>query len=226
MKFLGFYPETIAARVRATTAPPRLLTSAQSLGLGAGGFCLVMVAIVLATAAVADSSLKKHLGDKWVYGFDALLFILLGGAVFRRLVIPPAPVIRVYLLFAAGFFLYEAAWVAVFRPFRNVLGEWLGSLAGGAGLALALATVFDAPKQAVKAILVLCVASAAGYFGGRVLQPYFSGIVGALVWGATYGVGLGTGLGYALYACQEPARQRLKPLSDSGARPSASRPVS
>src|SRR5688572_30248264 len=106
MKFLGFYPETVAARVRAHAAPPRLLTLGQSLGFGAGGFCLVIV-MVMAAAAVTDNFLKKYVGDKWVYGFNALLFILLAGGVFRRLVIAPAPVFRVYILFAAGFFLYD-----------------------------------------------------------------------------------------------------------------------
>ena len=226
MKFLGFYPETVAARVRANAAPPRLLTLGQSLGFGAGGFCLAIV-IVMAIAAVTNNFLKKYLVDKWVYGFDALLFILLAGGVFRRLVIAPAPVFRVYVLFAAAFFLYDVAWMTAHHPFRNnVLGEWLGSLAGGTGLGLVLATVFDAPRQAVKVILVLCVASSAGYFGGKFLYPYLSGIVGALVWGAAYGLGLGTGLGYALYACQEPARQRLKTLSASGPKASVPRPLS
>src|SRR6185503_8283291 len=114
---------------------------------------------------------------KWVYAFNALLFILLAGGVFRRLVIAPAPVFRVYILFAAGFLLYDAAWIAAYRPFRNGLGEWLGSLAGGTGLALALATVFDAPKQTVRVILVLCVASATGYFGGKFLQPHIVHII-------------------------------------------------
>jgi hypothetical protein len=222
MKFLGFYPETVAARVRANAAPPRLLTLGQSLGFGAGGFCLIIV-IVMAIAAVTDNLLRKHLGDKGGYALDALLFILMAGGVFRRLVIAPAPVFRVYVLFASALFLYVAAWTAAYRPFRNVLGEWLGSLAGGTGLGLVFATVFDAPKQAVKVILVLCLTSAACYFGVKLLYPYIPGIVGALVCGAGYGLGMGTGLGYALYACQEPARQRLKTLSASGAKASASR---
>jgi hypothetical protein len=222
MKFLGFYPETVAARVRAAAAPPRMLTFGQSLGFGAGGFCLVIV-IVMAIAAVTDHFLKKYLGDKGGYAFNALLFILMAGGVFRRLVIAPAPVFRVYVLFAAAFFLYDAAWTAAYRPFRNVLGEWLGSLAGGTGLGLVFATVFDAPKQAIKVILLLCVTSAAGYFGGKFLHQYISGVVGALAWGAAYGLGMGTGLGYALFACQEPARQRLKTLSASGATASSSR---
>jgi hypothetical protein len=222
MKFLGFYPQTVAARVRATAAPPRLPTLGQSLGFGAGGFGLVIV-IVMAIAAVTDNLLKKYLGDKGGYAFNALLFILMAGGVFRRLVIAPAPAFRVYVLFAAAFFLYAAAWTAAYRPFRNVLGEWLGSLAGGMGLGLVFATVFDAPKQAVKVILVLCITSAAGYFGVKSLYQYIPGVVGALVCGAAYGSVLGAGLGYALYACQEPARQRLKTLSTSGATALSSR---
>jgi hypothetical protein len=222
MKFLGFYPDTVAARVRAAAAPPRLLTLGQSLGFGAGGFCLIIV-IIMAIAAVTDNLLTQYLGAKGGYAFNALLFILMGGGVFRRLVIAPAPVLRVYFLFAAAFLLYDAAWTAAYRPFRNVLGEWFGSLAGGTGLGLVFATVFDAPKQAVKVILVLCVTSAAGYFGGKFLHQHIPGVVGALVWGAAYGLGVGTGLGYALYACQESARQRLKTPSTSGKTASSSR---
>ena len=222
MKFLGFYPETVAARVRAAAAPPRLLTLGQSLGFGAGGFCLIIV-IVMAIAAATDNFLRNYLGGKGGYALDALVFILMAGGVFRRLLISPAPVFRVYVLFAAAFFLYDAAWIAAYRPFRNVLGEWLGSLAGGTGLGLVFATVFDAPKQAVKVILVLCVTSSAGYFGGKFLHQYIPGIVGALVWGGTYGLGVGTGLGYALHACQEPARQRLKTPSAWGKTASSSR---
>ena len=222
MKFLGFYPESVAARVRAAAAPPRLLTMGQSIGFGAGGFCLVIV-IVMAIAAVTDHLLKKYLGDKGGYAFNALLFILMAGGVFRRLLIAPAPVLRVYVLFAAAFLLYVAAWTAAYRPFRNVLGEWLGSLAGGMGLGLLFATVFDAPKQAIKVILALCITSSADYFGVKFLYQYIPGIVGALFCSAAYGLVMGTGFGYALYACQEPARQRLKTISASGATASSSR---
>ncbi len=217
MKFLGFYPDTVAARVRANAAPPRLPSLGQSLCFGAGGFCLIIV-IVMAIAAVTDHFLKKYLGDKGGYALNALVFILTAGGVFRRMVIAPAPVLRAYVLFAAAFFLYDAAWTAAYRPFRNLLGEWLGSLAGGTGLGLVFATVFDAPKQAVKVILILCLTSSAGYFAGKFLHLYVPGIPGALVWGAAYGLGLGTGLGYALYACQEPTRQRLKALSAPSAK--------
>ena len=58
MKFLGFYPETVAARVRAAAAPPRLLTLGQSLGFGAGGFCLVIV-IVMAVTTCVNALLRR-----------------------------------------------------------------------------------------------------------------------------------------------------------------------
>ena len=222
MKFLGFYPESVAARVQAAAAPPRLLTMGQSIGFGAGGFCLIIV-IVMAIAAATDNFLRNYLGGKGGYALDALVFILMAGGVFRRLLIAPAPVLRVYVLFAAAFLLYVAAWTAAYRPFRNVLGEWLGSLAGGMGLGLLFATVFDAPKQAIKVILALCITSSADYFGVKFLYQYIPGIVGALFCGAAYGLVMGTGFGYALYACQEPARQRLKTISASGATASSSR---
>ncbi len=222
MKFLGFYPDSVAARARAARTPPRLLTLWQSLGLGAGGFCLIIV-IVMGIVAAADNPLKKHLGDKWAYTIYALVFIGMAGGLFRKLIIPPAPLLRVYVLFAAALFLYAAAWMAAYRPFRNVLGEWLGSLAGGMGLGLVFATAFDAPKQALRIILVLCITSATGYFGVKCLYQFVPGIVGAFVCGAAYGLVMGTGLGCALYVCQEPARQRLKTLPPSGATASVAR---
>jgi len=224
MKFLGFYPESVAARARAAGVPARTLTLTQSLGLGAGGFCVVSV-LVITVAAFADNTLRNYLGRTGAYLVYDLMIVLMAGAVFRRLIIAPHPAFRAYVLFTAAFFLYYVTWATAFHPFQNLLAEWLGSLAGGIGLGLVFATVFDAPKQALRAILILCVGSAAGYFGGRFLRQYFPGIAGALVWGAVYGLGMGTGLGYALYACQEPARQRLKRLSDSRAMAPLSRPI-
>jgi len=197
----------------------------QSLVLGAGGFCVVSV-LVIAVAVFADNSLRNFFGPTGSYVVYDLMILLMAGPVFRRLIIEPHSAFRAYVLFAAAFFLYHVTWATAFRPFQNLLGEWLGSLAGGIGLGLGLATVFDAPKQALRSILILCVGSAAGYFGGRLLRQYFPGIAGALVWGAVYGLGMGTGLGYALHACQEPARQRLKAISASPSTSTLSRPIS
>ena len=41
--------------------------------------------------------------------------------------------------------------------------------------------------------------------------------LGMLLWGVSYGVCYGSGIGYALFACQAPARERLDQISQSGA---------
>ena len=41
--------------------------------------------------------------------------------------------------------------------------------------------------------------------------------LGMLLWGVSYGVCYGSGIGYALFACQAPARERLAQISQSGA---------
>ena len=216
MKFLGFYPETAVARARAAGVPPRVPTLAQSLGVGAGGFCLVAV-VVFSIIAATDKWMRHHLGEVGSYGVWALLFVIPAGELFRRLVISPAPVFRFYILFTLAFLLYSTAWTTGYVLLRNKPGEWLGSLLATTALGLTLATAFDAPKQVLKVIAVLFVARSFGYFTGEYLHQAVSGMAGWLLWGAGYGLGLGAGLGYTLYACQVPARERLKAVPVSAA---------
>ena len=88
MKFLGFYPETVAARVQAAAVPPRVPTLARSLGVGAGGFCLIAVA-VFSIIAGTDAWLRRHWGELASYAVYSSLFVLLAPSLFRRLLIPP-----------------------------------------------------------------------------------------------------------------------------------------
>ena len=211
MKFFGFYPETVAVRVRSAAVPPRVPTLGQSLGVGAAGFALVAVAVFAAIYLTAEW-VKKTAGDVGSFAIWALLFVLPASGLFSRLVIRPAPLFRFYLLFAGAFVIYSAAWTAGYLPLQDKRGEWLGSLLGTSALGLTLATAFDAPRQALKVIAVLFVARSSGYFSGEFLHHAIAGLAGWVLWGAAYGLGLGAGLGYALYACQEPARARLKAI--------------
>ncbi len=216
MKFLGFYPETAAARIRAATTPPRVPSLRQSLSVGGGGFCLIGV-VVFAIVAVSDNWLKHRLGEIGSYAVYSLLFIFLAAGLFRRLVVQPAPVFRFYVLFAAAFMLYSAGWTTGYSLLRSWLGEWFGSLLAATALGLTLAAAFDAPKQAFKVIVFLFLALSAGYFPGEFIHHALPGNAGWLLWGAAYGLGLGIGLGYSLYACQEPLRERLKTAAPAGA---------
>jgi hypothetical protein len=209
MKFLGFYPDSVAARVCAAAVPPRVPTFGQSLRIGALGFCVIAVMVFLFIART-DSWLKLHLGEAGSYAVYALLFILLAGGLFRQLAIKPAPLFRFYILFAVAFLLYSTAWTTVWFALRTKPGEWLASLAATTALGLTLATAFDAPRQVFNVIVVLFVTRSAGYFGGELLHGAIPGLAGWLLWGAAYGLGLGAGLGYTLHACQAPARERLK----------------
>ncbi|HXT39716.1 MAG TPA: hypothetical protein VN887_06805 [Candidatus Angelobacter sp.] len=217
MKFLGFYPDSVVARVRAAGVPPRMPTLEWSVRMGASGFCIIGV-VVFIVVALADGWLRRHLGEAGSYAIYALLFILPAGGLFRQLAIKPAPLVRFYLLFAVAFLLYSTAWMTVWVALRTKSGEWLASLAATTALGLTLATAFDAPRQAFKAIAVLFVARSAGYFGGELLHSAAPGLAGWLLWGAAYGLGLGSGLGYALHACQEPAREKLKTIEPTAAR--------
>ena len=106
--------------------------------------------------------------------------------------------------------LYSAGWATGWVFLRDKVGEWLGSLIGTLALGLTLGTAFDAPKQTLKIIGALFLARSAGYFLGEFLQHAVPGFAGRVLWGATYGLGLGAGIGYSLYACQQPLRERLR----------------
>ena len=214
MKFLGLYPDSIVARVRASPKPTRVPTLAGSLAVGAGGFCLVGAVVSIGKTA-AHEPLQNQVGEIAANACWAALFILMGGGLLSRLVIGPGRLLRFYILFALAFLLYGTAWTAAVLPLRNKLGEWLGSLLGTAMMGLTFATGFDALRQAVKVIVVLFLTRSAGYLCAESLHGLVPGMAGSLLWGLPFGLGLGTGLGYALHACQEPARAALKTLADA-----------
>jgi hypothetical protein len=218
MKILGFYPDTIAARVRESPMTPQIPTLRQSLGVGAIGFGVIGAAMA-AMVALGGERLQQRLGPATIDAVRAALFILLGGAVLSRLVIGPGRVLRFYIVFAVALCLHAAAWTLAYFQMHNDLGNWLGLFFGAVILGLTLATAFDAPRQLIRTVLVLFITRAAGFFGARFLHDLLPGSAGALMSSVLIAVGLGTGLGYALYACQEPVRRRLAPIGPAAAPP-------
>jgi hypothetical protein len=233
MSAFGLDPESVLARVRASATSPRVPTLTQSLGGGALGFVAVSLG-VFALWATQGRWLQTHLGEGGFYAVCAAVFINFAGWALHRLVIGPGARARFYGLFAFAFALYAVGWCGGWFGVRGRAGEWLGALLGAACLGLTLGEAFGARRAAGRVIAVLFVAHSAGYFLGGWLYAFphsdagvqlLGGVLakpgratlGKLLWGAAYGVGLGAGLGYALHACQEPIRARLKALADANA---------
>jgi len=198
---------------------------AQSILFGSLGFGVVSVG-VFATVAFGERWMFQHLGEAGAYGAWALLFMLATGGVMSPLVIGPEKFWRFCGLFALAFFIYAGVWVGTYLSLHGKSGELLASVLGPALLGMTLAKAFDAAHVVPRVAVMLSLTHATGYFIGELLYHNFSAPLGMLLWGVSYGLGFGAGIGRALYACQEPVRERLNgfPEPDS-ARSSRQNPV-
>jgi hypothetical protein len=209
MDLFGLSPERVATRVRLSDEIASLPTAGQSLMIGSTGFCFASL-LVFATVALGERWMYRHLGLTGAYASWTLMFILAGGAMLSPLVIGPGRVIRFYFLFSAAFLLYAIGWTVVYFTLGGTAGEWLGSLAGTTLMGLILAWAFSTGRALPKLILALFIANSIGYFLGSACNNLIGGKSGMLLWGVCYGIGLGAGLGYALYLAQAPVRERLR----------------
>jgi hypothetical protein len=161
---------------------------------------------VFATVAFAERWMYARLGLAGAYVAWTALFILLGGAVLRPLVVGPGRAGRFFLVFALAFFAYAAGWIGAYFSLRNAAGEWAGSLIGSVLMGLVLAAGFGALRAAPRLCAVLFVANSAGYFVGSLLNNAVGGKAGMLLWGGVYGLCLGAGLGAVLFLAQTASR--------------------
>jgi len=187
-----------AGRAEHLAAVPSL---GRSLLIGALGFGLASLA-VFATVAFAERWMYTHLGLLGAYLVWTALFILLGGGVLGSLVVGRWRLPRFYVLFGLAFFVYAAGWVAAYFAFRGAAGEWLGSLAGSLLMGSAFAAGFGVMRSALKLSATLFVANSLGYFLGSALNNAIGGSTGMLLWGTSYGLFLGAGLGAVLHLAQ------------------------
>ncbi len=216
MNFFRLDPDSVVARVRASSARTPAPSLVHSILFGGTGFGVVAVG-VFATVAFAERWAFEHLGRVGAYGAWALLFTLAAGAVLSRVVIGPERVCRFYGLFGLAFFIYAGVWVGTYLSLPNKAGELLASVLGPSLLGTTLACGFEATNRIPRVALVLSLAHALGYFSGEMLYSNFDAPLGMLLWGVSYGVCYGSGIGYALFACQAPARERLDQISQSSA---------
>lgn len=209
MKWFGLTPERVMARMDRSSDRPVIPSLSQSLWIGASGFCFASLA-VFATVAFGERWMYRNLGLAGAYLVWTLLFILLGGSVLSPLVIGSGRWLRFQFLFALAFLLYAVGWIASYFTLRGLPGEVVGSLVGPAILGAVIASAFGNGREMAKIIAVLVVANTLGYFLGEALHFSIRGRAGMMLWGAVYGLGLGAGLGAALYYAQAPLREQAR----------------
>jgi hypothetical protein len=144
----------------------------------------------------------RNLGLTGSYLTWIVLFILLSGVVFGRLVVGRWRLPKFYLLFGLAFFAYAAAWMIAYFTLRSATGEFVGSLAGSVLMALVLAAGLGSLKSTLKLSAVLFVSNALGYFLGAALFYSLSEPAGMLLFGVVYGLLFGAGIGAALQIAQ------------------------
>jgi len=221
MPLFGLDSESVVARARSRGSAPQIPSLGESIAVGGIGFGAVSLA-AFGLWARAGRWLSEHTGELGLYASCALILIGGGGAVLSRLVIGPERLRRFFGLFALAFFLYAGVWTGSYFSMRSKSGECLASLLGPGILAMTFANAFGAPSTVRKVMFALIVTHALGYFAGGFLYRAFPGETGKLLWGGAYGLGFGSGIGYALHACQAPTREALKKLLNTS--PSSTRP--
>ena len=167
------------------------------IGFGAASLC------VFATVAFGERWLYTHLSILGAYLFWTVLFILLGGAALGSLVVGRWRLPRFFLLYGLAFFAYAVGWVGAYFTVRGKAGEWIGSVVGSILMAMVFAMGFGALRSIIKLAVILFVANSVGYFAGSALNDYLGRTTGMLLWGISYGLCLGAGMGAVIRLAQE-----------------------
>lgn len=231
MSWFELDPQNVANRAqRAKMAPPSLLSS---LVQGIVGFMFVGMA-GFAPWAFAGMWLHNTFGEGAVYTACALAFIACSGPALHRLMIGPGSLSRFYKVFALAFGAYAATWIFCWMMIAGETGCLIGLCLGAIIMGWLLAHAFGAARTALPVIVVLCLFNLLGYYGGSALQGAITRsskitmqlialgiarpvIFSQLLWGASYGVCFGAGLGLSFYIVQGQARALLKKQDISAA---------
>jgi hypothetical protein len=221
-------PVSIAARVHASSRPPRIPTFAQSILRGAVGFMIVSIAGFLPWV-FAGKWHYRNPSELVMYLTCAAVFISLSGLLLHPLIIGPGSLKRFYIFFSIAFAAYAFAWIAGWMGLRGHamhVRSIVGLLAGTVVMGILFSLAFAAPAEMLKVIAVLFLLNSLGYFVGGWVEGCLArqneisligvtltgrviAILMKLLWGACFGIGLGAGLGIAFHLCQRRARALL-----------------
>jgi hypothetical protein len=211
MSLFQLDPASIVARVHTASEPVAVPSLGSSLLRGAIGFAIVSVA-GFAPWPIFDLWLRIG-GENTLYLACTAVFIGLSSPLLHRLIIGPDSFARFYKLFTLAFIPYVIIWVTLWKTLRFGAGEILGLFGGTLAMSVVLAFAFDAWKSLIPAAVAIFTLNALGYYaGGWVYREFAAGhhVVAMLLWGASFGTGLGAGLGLAFYFCQSRVRAMLR----------------
>lgn len=176
-------------------------TLRKSILTGSVGFCASSL-LVFGTVAWGERWMYEHLGLPLSYLVWTVLFIGSGALVFNSLIVGPLRGARFFSLFAVAFFAYAAAWCAAYFLLRGAIGEWCGSAFGAVLMALVFGWGFQKLKQLPRLSLLLFATNATGYFLGSLLNHLLGGQGGMILWGVSFGLFFGAGIGALLHDVQ------------------------
>ncbi|HYG77007.1 MAG TPA: hypothetical protein VEK08_18520 [Planctomycetota bacterium] len=211
MGWFALDPDSIAARVKASGAPPRVPSLSESLVRGIVGFTLVSVA-GFTPWALFGNFFHRVSGEAGMYVACAIVFMALSGLALHRLIIGPGSLALFYKLFIPAFLVYSVAWIAAWMKIGGHTGGIVGLLAGTAAMALFFSAAFGCISRMPLLTAVLFLLNAAGYFGGGVIEHALKDwnlTLAMLAWGVCYGLGFGAALGLSFYLCQSRTRDLL-----------------
>jgi hypothetical protein len=180
----------------------------KALTAGSLGFCLVSTA-VFASVAYGERTLYSSLGKIGAYVTWICFFILGAGFVLGRLVIGPGGISRFYGFFTVAFLIYSCVWMVSYFLFKGLIGEVIGTLAGGLILGMLFLAGFDVRKAAAGVVFTVLLGSTTGYFLGRFVWVSIPGTTGMVGWGVVYGLCFGMALSFAVYLSQAAVRDAL-----------------
>lgn len=200
MRVFGLHPDQVLARGPVSRPPP---SRPFSMVYAALGFAVVSV--------IAFSIWTLFKESRGMYAAIAVVYIALAGLVLSRLVAGQGAVPRFAGLFALAFLLYAFGWCAFWFGLRgrHAADLW-GAIVGLAAMTWLIQHAFGQTTGFLTGFLVLLGFYSLGYYAGGALHAKVHGTVGKLLWGAAYGFGFGTGLGFLLARCQEPLKLRLR----------------
>jgi len=222
-------PESLVARARAATPPPRVPGRGESVVRGMIGFTLVSLG-GFAPWMIAGRWLHRTVGEVGLYTVCAITFIGLSSPLLHQLIIGPGSRSRFYQLFSPAFLAYAVIWTTAWMTLARATGGMtagiIGALAGTAAMGALLVCGFKAPEALWRVIAGLFIGNVAGYFigelayhgihalkdgnaAGFVLAPQTRSWLSKSAWGLCYGLGFGAGIGFAFHTCQARARTLL-----------------